>query len=79
MQDKARLIGMVCAECQEPIIQDRYVTALDSKRWHTPCFKCARCKTTLTDFYYEQVRGLQFQFPLDFQVDRDDDSGGDEG
>lgn len=53
-QHKARLVGLVCTECQQEIVEDHYVTALENKRWHTSCFKCARCKTVLND-YYERV------------------------
>ena len=51
------MVGLVCVECQDVITQDIYVTALENKRWHTTCFRCARCQVLLND-YFEKVGHL---------------------
>jgi transcription initiation factor IIE alpha subunit len=54
LQHKAQMVGLVCLDCKTVITEGTYVTALDNKHWHTPCFKCSRCSSKLKE-YFEKV------------------------
>ncbi|XP_039612892.1 LIM domain kinase 1a isoform X2 [Polypterus senegalus] len=43
----------VCAGCQHSIYDDQYLQALNTD-WHSVCFRCCECNTSLSHWYYEK-------------------------
>lgn len=47
-----------CASCQEPLINTKFLTALE-KEWHVTCFVCHSCRRSLDDGFIEH-KGLPY-------------------
>ncbi|XP_062408138.1 LIM domain kinase 1a isoform X1 [Sardina pilchardus] len=43
----------VCAGCRQRIYDEQYLQALNTD-WHTVCFRCCECSTSLSHWYYEK-------------------------
>uniref|UniRef100_A0A3Q3DJ83 LIM domain kinase 1 n=1 Tax=Hippocampus comes TaxID=109280 RepID=A0A3Q3DJ83_HIPCM len=43
----------VCAGCKQRIYDEQYLQALNTD-WHTVCFRCCECSSSLSHWYYEK-------------------------